>query len=175
SSTRSGMEAAKAPSNGGGLHLSGADLFAIAVSAPVVLGLGWLLSQNQQAVANAWRPELVWLLAIVMLNLLDVPNLYGLKLAPDVPLMAAVAVFFNPTIAASIAFLGSWDQRELTGRIRPLTTVFNRSQVALSVFLASLAAHSVGQLGPSLTTLAAQTLAALVVCLGANYLLVGLM
>jgi signal transduction histidine kinase len=174
SSSRSGMEVAKAPS-GGRLPLSAADLFAIAVSIPVVLGLGWSLANNQEVLASSWKPELAWLLAIALLNLLDIPNLYGLKLAPDVPLMAAVGVFFDPTMAAGIAFLGSWDQRELTGRIRPLTTVFNRSQVALSVFLGSVAAHAVGHLGPSLTILAAQALASLIVCLGANYLLVGFM
>jgi signal transduction histidine kinase len=175
SATQPGMELAKAPRRGGSLHFDGADVFAISVTAPVVIGLGWSLFHQGHDVADAWKPELVWLIAICVLNLLDIPNLYGLKFAPDVPLIAAVAVFFSPSIAASIVFLASCDPRELTGKIRPITTLFNRSQVALSVFLASVAAHAVGQLGTSHAVLAAQTLISLVVSLGVNYLLVGVM
>ncbi len=166
---------ASTPGNGNRFRLSGADIYAICISFPVTLGLGWTLVHEGGLLTSSWKIMLVWLSALIVLNLLDLPNTYGLKLAPDLPVSSVLAVFFAPGMAACMAFVGSCDRREFTGAIRPTTTLFNRSQVALSIFFASLAAHAVAGPDSAIPILAAQTTLALAVSLCFNYLLVDLM
>jgi signal transduction histidine kinase len=60
------------------------------------------------------------------------------------PLFTAVSFVYPPGIAASIALLGSTDPREWKRQVRPLRAIFNRTQVAISVFMASFAFRAAG-------------------------------
>jgi signal transduction histidine kinase len=53
----------------------------------------------------------------------------------------ALAILWPPTAAGVTAFVGSTDPREFRGEVSVLRAVFNRAQVALSVFAASFVFH----------------------------------
>ena len=78
------------------LGLNGADIFAVSVAVPVMVGLAWIVSRQSSTIISAWKPALVWLIAIGLLNLLDIRNLYGLKLAPDVCRRRVKTEHFSP-------------------------------------------------------------------------------
>jgi signal transduction histidine kinase len=62
------------------------------------------------------------------------------------PLLMMAAFYYEPVVAATIAFLGSFDPREIRRQISPIQALFNRCQVALSVFAASLVFHSMASI-----------------------------
>ncbi|MDQ4108873.1 MAG: histidine kinase, partial [Actinomycetota bacterium] len=57
------------------------------------------------------------------------------------PVALAAGMIFLPTEAALIAFIGSFDPRELKGGVSLAKSVFNRSQVAASVMAGSALFH----------------------------------
>jgi signal transduction histidine kinase len=84
-----------------------------------------------------------WILIIAVVELLPVPAWKSLQVSMAFPLFTAVSFVFQPAIAGAVAFLGSSDPRELRREVRPLRALFNRSQVALAVFAASLTFHQI--------------------------------
>jgi signal transduction histidine kinase len=85
-----------------------------------------------------------WIVVIAVVELLPVPTWKSLQLSLAFPLFTAVAFLpiYPPEVAGLVALLGSSDPREPKRQIRPLRALFNRSQVALSVFAASLTFHT---------------------------------
>jgi signal transduction histidine kinase len=85
-----------------------------------------------------------WIVVIAVVELLPVPTWKSLQLSLAFPLFTAVAFLpiYPAEVAGLVALLGSSDPREPKRQIRPLRALFNRSQVALSVFAASLTFHS---------------------------------
>ncbi|MGH2683722.1 MAG: sensor histidine kinase [Actinomycetota bacterium] len=85
-----------------------------------------------------------WIVVIAVVELLPVPTWKSLQLSLAFPLFTAAAFLpiFPAEVAGLVAFLGSSDPREPKRQIRPLRALFNRSQVALSVFAASLIYHA---------------------------------
>jgi signal transduction histidine kinase len=81
---------------------------------------------------------------IALVELLQVVAWKSLQVSTGFPLFTAMAFLFPPWIAALVGFLGASDPRELRGGIRPLRALFNRSQISLSQFVASLTFHSLG-------------------------------
>jgi signal transduction histidine kinase len=63
-------------------------------------------------------------------------------LALSLPIVLAAAFLYSPEIAASIAFLGSCDAREVRHEISVGHALFNRSQVAVSAAAASVVFHA---------------------------------
>ncbi len=57
------------------------------------------------------------------------------------PVTLAAGMIFLPTEAALIAFIGSFDPRELKGSVSLAKSIFNRSQVAASVMAGSALFH----------------------------------
>lgn len=87
---------------------------------------------------------LLWTGVIAVVELLPVPAWKSVQISIGFPLLMAVAFIYQPGVAGVIAFLGSSDPREFKGEVGPLHALFNRSQISLSVFIASLAFHSLG-------------------------------
>lgn len=87
---------------------------------------------------------LFWTLIIAVVELLPVPAWKSIQLSIGGPLFMAAAFIYPPEIAGVIAFLGSSDPREFKGAVRPLRALFNRSQIAISVFLAAMMFNAVG-------------------------------
>jgi signal transduction histidine kinase len=108
------------------------------VTALAFRGLSFLGDRNHLLEA------LFWVLVIGLVELLPVPGWRTLQVSLDFPLATAVAVLYRPEIAALIVLLGSSDPREFRREIPALRAIFNRCQVSLATFAASLVFHSLG-------------------------------
>jgi hypothetical protein len=86
---------------------------------------------------------LAWLAAVAVTDLLYVP-LWGTTLAMSFPILLAAAMLFPPIVAALLALVGTTDQREFRRQIPIGRSLYNRSQIALSVLVGSFLFHSVG-------------------------------
>jgi signal transduction histidine kinase len=85
---------------------------------------------------------LLWAAAVAIVELIPVPAWRGIHLSIGFPLLMALAFYEMPVAAGVVAFLGSVDPREFRGGVTLLRAVFNRAQVALSVFAASSVFHA---------------------------------
>jgi diguanylate cyclase (GGDEF)-like protein len=83
-----------------------------------------------------WR-ILVWIAAIMIVDLMPVPMASSFDFSLSFPLELSVAILYPPPVAALIVFLGSADIREFRGQLAPLTALFVRSQIALAVLAES--------------------------------------
>jgi signal transduction histidine kinase len=62
----------------------------------------------------------------------------------SLPVTLAAAMLFQPAFAGLIAFLGAFDSREFSREVTFDRALYNRSQVALCVIVASLVFHGMG-------------------------------
>jgi signal transduction histidine kinase len=98
---------------------------------------------------ESWRAVppgdlLLWTVIIAACDLLPVRLPHNLVLALSLPIVLAAAFLYPAEIAAGIAFIGSFDIRELRREISVAHSLFNRSQVAISAASASLVFHAFG-------------------------------
>lgn len=89
----------------------------------------------------------LWAAAVSLVELIPVPAWRGVHLSLGFPLLMALAIVQPPVAAGVTAFIGSTDPREFRREVTPLRAIFNRSQVALSVFAASAVFHSFAFIG----------------------------
>jgi len=115
----------------------------LSLAALTTFGLVVVLSLNSLGayVQTNWGELLYWSVLILLVNFLYV-DLEPIQFTLDLPLLVAVGLLYPPPVAALVAFLGSADVREFRGRIGVSRALYNRSQIALSVFLASVTFHS---------------------------------
>jgi signal transduction histidine kinase len=130
---------------GSGLHR--VRVFELLVFVPtVLLVLGSLFLSEHEFLSD--RALLVgaafWTVVIAVVELLPIPIWRSLQVGPGFPLFTAAAFIYPAALAAVIAFLGASDPREFKGQVRPLRALFNRAQLALSVFCASGTFHALG-------------------------------
>ena len=106
---------------------------------------------------------ILWAVLVAAVELLPVPAWRGLHLSVGFPLLMVVAMLYAPIAAGAVAFAGASDPRELRGEVDFLRAIFNRCQVALSVFAASAVFHGLANIdiSPTWLLIAAATLAAL--------------
>jgi len=112
----------------------------------IVLVGGFLLIEgprNLAAMSYDAINLLAWLAAVAVTDLLYVP-LWGTTLAMSFPILLAAAMLFPPIVAALLALVGTTDQREFRRQIPIGRSLFNRSQIALSVLTGSFLFHAVG-------------------------------
>ncbi|HEX2030929.1 MAG TPA: sensor histidine kinase [Actinomycetota bacterium] len=86
----------------------------------------------------------LWTVLIAVVELLHVQVWRSVQVSIGVPLLMAVAFYYSPQIAGLVGFLASSDPRELRREVTVSRALFNRAQVALSVFFASLTFHGLG-------------------------------
>jgi signal transduction histidine kinase len=122
-------------------------------------------------VAQEWLDLALWVSLAVILNLFPVV-LGAIRITLDMPVLLAVAILFPPPVAALAGWLAGFDKRELSGGIRITDALFNRSQISLSVFLASIVFHRVVPDLDQLTLAAIGTAAALLTDVAANISLI---
>ena len=117
-----------------------------------------LLSRDASGFDRAW---ILWTITVAVIEALPVPAWHGLTVSLGFPLLMVVAFVYVPQVAALAAFLGATDPREVKGEVGLLRALFNRSQVALSVLVASAAFHALANLqeSPPLELLLAALLA----------------
>jgi signal transduction histidine kinase len=82
-----------------------------------------------------------WIVVIAVVELLHVQVWKSIQVSMGVPLLMATAFIYQPEIAGLIGFLSSSDPREWRREVTPSRALFNRCQVALSVFAASAVFH----------------------------------
>jgi signal transduction histidine kinase len=118
----------------------------LAVIVPTVVGGVMLAATHPEQFT--WK-LIIWAGAVTVVELIPVPAWRGIHLSLGFPLLMALAMVQLPVAAAATAFVGSADPRELRREVTLLRAMFNRSQVALSVFAASAIFHSVADLKDS--------------------------
>jgi signal transduction histidine kinase len=121
----------------------------LAISIPTLGLLAWGLAASgfrDLAEPVTLLGAAFWTVIIAVVELLPVPAWKSLQVGTGFPLYTAAAFIYSPMIAGVIAFLGSSDPRELRHQVRPLRAIFNRSQLALSVYAASATFSALGGL-----------------------------
>lgn len=122
-------------------------MFELGVAVPTIVLVGALFAREPLIDARL----VFWALLIAVVEALPVPAWHGLQVSVGFPLLMVVAFVYPPAAAASAAFLGASDPREYRRQVSALRAVFNRSQVALSVLLASATFHGLADLRTSRT------------------------
>ena len=79
----------------------------------------------------------VWVLVVGLVEFIPVPMWRGTYISMGFPLLMVVAFLYQAPAAALAALLAASDPRELKREVGILRALFNRCQVALSVFVAS--------------------------------------
>jgi signal transduction histidine kinase len=124
-------------------------VFEIAVIVPTVVGGALLvLAHIEQFTLHRVGELMLWAAAVSLVELIPVPAWRGIHLSLGFPLLMALAIVQPPVAAGVTAFVGSTDPREFRREVTLLRAVFNRSQVALSVFAASAVFHAFASIGP---------------------------
>ena len=110
----------------------------------VALTVGWLAAVLPGSADQVFDPAvLFFIVAIAVVDLIPVPVWGGMQLSLSFPVLLSVAIIFDPPVAALIALLGSADPREVKREVSPSMALFNRSQVAASILLASAIFHAI--------------------------------
>jgi signal transduction histidine kinase len=135
----------------------------------VALTLGWLAVELPGSADQAFDPAILFfILAIAVVDLIPVPVWGGMQLSLSFPILLGVAVIFDPPVAALIALLGSADPREVKLDVPLSVALYNRSQVAISVFFASTIFHATASEASPWYVLIPAVLIAALVAYGVN-------
>src|SRR5918999_522471 len=118
--------------------LSSMAIFELAVIIPTLGGVAYLLALESSLPVGQL---VIWTVVVAVVELLPVTLWRGMQMSMAFPLLLAVAFLYSPPAAAGVAFLGSFDLRELRGGTTPLRALFNRAQVAISVLAAGWVFH----------------------------------
>jgi signal transduction histidine kinase len=133
--------------------------------------LGWSVGSNWERSTDLIPALLPWLLVVVLADLLPVPIWRSVELMTSFPVLLAAAFVFPPYAAGLLSYLGTFDKREIRREIPASRGLFNRSNVAASVMAASLIFHALGGNLESWPEVLPIALAALVVDVAINSLL----
>jgi signal transduction histidine kinase len=115
------------------LFLWGTSVVALALAAP---GLGRLADEQSLLVRLG-----LWAGVVAAVDLVPIRVWRSVSVSMSFPVTLAAGMTFLPTEAAIVSFLGSFDPREFRGEVSVAKSIFNRSQVALSVMAGSAAFH----------------------------------
>jgi diguanylate cyclase (GGDEF)-like protein len=121
---------------------------------------------------NIVLPILVWIVAIMVVDLMPVPMAMSFDFSLSFPLELSVAILYPPPVAALIVLLGSADVREFRRQLPPLTAVFVRAQIALAVLAESQVFRGLADLGDGWFIIGPTVLLAAVVGYAVNTILV---
>jgi signal transduction histidine kinase len=121
-------------------------LFEWGLSIPVAASILLLVATEKISVDQDLLPITTWLLAVAATDLLRVPLWNNIVLTMSLPVVLAAGIQLGPVEAALVALLGSVDPREWHRRVTLGRAIYNRSQVALSVLVASQVFHSLSHL-----------------------------
>src|SRR5437588_9017150 len=116
-----------------------ATTFKVAVALPMALAISLHAWSRPGSVFR--RDLLFWTLAVAVTELLPIPTKAGMQLSLSHPLLLAALVLYEPLSAATVAFIGTFDRRELNRTIPAINALFNRAQIALSIFTGSVVFH----------------------------------
>jgi signal transduction histidine kinase len=124
-------------------------VFELAVIVPTLVGGTLLVLADLDSFTWKLVGELIlWAAAVALVELIPVPAWRGVHLSLSFPLLMALAIVHDPIVAGVTAFVGSVDPREFRREVTVLRAIFNRAQVALSVFAASAVFNALAAINP---------------------------
>ena len=144
--------------------------FQLAVIIPLAVYLAVTIPDHQDELLQG--SVLFFALAVAVVDLIPVPAWGGMQLSLSFPILLGVAIIYDPTVAAVIAFAGSFDPREFRLQMPPLRAVFNRAQMALSTLAGGALFHQVATAESPLLKLAAGVVVAAIAAYAVNALCV---
>jgi signal transduction histidine kinase len=118
------------------------------MSGAVLILLSLALRDQAGKVVSVWPQLLLWAAVVAVADLLPV-HLGRVMFSMSLPVTLAAGMVFQPVEAALIALVGSFDRRELRSEVRFGRALFNRCQIAATVWGAALAFHAWGVSLPS--------------------------
>lgn len=129
-----------------------------------LVGVGVLLVPNYEqlggALSNRGLELLLWAALILLVNLFFHFENRSLQFTLDVPLLLATSALYAPAVAAGLALAAEMDVREVERKVSVPRALYNRTQIAISVFAASAVFHAVGSVKSDwVTSLLAMSLA----------------
>jgi signal transduction histidine kinase len=83
-----------------------------------------------------------WGLGLTILNLFPVAGPKGVPFAADIPLGLSLSLIFPPPIVGLVCMLSAFDRREFCREVTLTKALYNRSQVSLAWFAASIVGHA---------------------------------
>ncbi len=116
----------------------------------------------------------LWIIVVSIVELLPVPARQGLQLSLSFPLLLAIAILYEPGVAAAAAFVSSFDRRELTREVGVRVALFNRCQIAMSVLVGSTVFHALASINSEAYVLVPAVSLATAADYGVNVVMVGL-
>ena len=123
-------------------ELNSASVYAMLVIAPTLFLVGRFLIVHWE---EADPRLLLWTVLVAAVEFVPAPAWRGLRVSLGFPILFAVALSYAaPGWAAAVALIGSADPQEVRRETTVLKALFNRCQVAIAVFLASLTFHTLG-------------------------------
>jgi diguanylate cyclase (GGDEF)-like protein len=144
------------------------------VTLPLLAFLVYEITQDPSAFTG-WSvvlPILVWIAAIMIVDLMPVPMAMSFDFSLSFPLELSVALLYPPPVAALIVLLGSADIREFRRQVPPLTAIFIRAQIALAVLAESQVFHGFAHLDDHWLIVGSTVLLAALVGYAVNTILV---
>jgi signal transduction histidine kinase len=129
------------------------------------------LIRSAAAEAN-WVELAYWTAIVAAVDLIPVRVWGSVSVSMSFPVALAAGMIFPPAEAALVAFVGSFDPRELRGGVSLAKSIFNRSQVAASVMAGSALFHALGGSILDWPLVVVPGLLALLLDAGINFLLV---
>jgi signal transduction histidine kinase len=114
---------------------------------PWVVTILTLAVAAPEAIRNAgggadWIELVYWAAIVAAVDLIPIRVWGSVSVSMSFPVALAAGMIFLPAEAALVAFVGSFDPRELTRRVTIAKSLFNRSQVAASVMAGSAIFHA---------------------------------
>jgi signal transduction histidine kinase len=140
-------------------------------------GLAWLIGggiQHAEEIIAKPLDLLPWAILFSAVHLFPVSWSSWAHLAVDMPVTAAAALVLSPAQIGLVGLAASFDPREFRGHITFTKALFNRTQIALSCYAASFAAHAVNHSPDSSPFVVPLALLALAASTATNYVLVGI-
>ena len=113
-----------------------------------------------------------WAAIVAAVDMIPIRVWGSVTVSMSFPVALAAGMIFSPAEAALIAFVGSFDPRELSRHISLAKSIFNRSQVAASVMAGSVAFHALGGTITDWPGVLVPGVVALLFDAGVNFLLV---
>src|SRR5438094_9217918 len=101
-----------------------ASVFKLLVSVPVLAVIVIHLVQDPSESLN-WD-IFFWTVSVAGTELLQIPTKAGVQLSLSFPLLLAALLLYDPISAATIAFVGTFDRRELSRSMPAINALFNR-------------------------------------------------
>ena len=116
----------------------------LGVTAVVVALLASYVATQWSDIAKIAAALLVWAMVAAVADLLPVQLWGDVSLSMSLPVTLAAGMVLSPWNAGLVAFIAALDLREFRGEVSVLRGLYNRSQIAASVILASAAFHALG-------------------------------